>query len=115
MIELKNIGPPILTGKDIIDQVKAAIAVAEQIRYDIILTAGSYQMPMSISDRDPPLEAASIKVDHQLGMKVETPFKDQVTTVKDILTITMPGDLPKDQIGILICEGLIEAQICSNL
>jgi len=77
--------------------------------------AGSYQMPMSISDRDPHLEAASIKVDHQKGGKVETPIKDQVITVKDILTITMLGEVPKDQIAIIICEDLIEAQICSNL
>lgn len=48
-------------------------------------------------------------------MKVETPFKVQVVTVNDTPTITMPVEALKDQMAILICEDLNQAQLLNNL
>ena len=48
-------------------------------------------------------------------MKVETPFKVQVVTVNDTPTITMLVEVLKDQMAILICEDLKQAQLLNNL
>ena len=86
-----NTGQGILTGKDIINHARAAIAVASRTLSDIILKAGSYRMPMRAPVRDLPLSAVPIRVDHQREVKVETLFKGLVVTVSDTLKMIMPG------------------------
>jgi hypothetical protein len=72
-------------------------------------------MPMHVSVRGLPPAAASIKVDYQQGVKVEIRFKDQPIKVDYTLRITIPRGAAKDQIAMLNCEDLLEAQICNNL
>ena len=48
-------------------------------------------------------------------MKVETPFKGQVVIANDTPTITMLVEALKDQMAILICEDLKQAQLLNNL
>lgn len=85
---------------DTINHARAGIAVAVRTLSDIILMAGSCQIPMRVSETELPLSTVQIRVDHQHEVKAQTPIKGLAVPVSDTITIIMPGQELKDQIAM---------------